>query len=192
MLRVIGALRQKTDYSRWAEPRNIYTSWESRTRRAAELVPNSSRVIEFGAAKRVIERYLDSSCTYTPSDIVDRGTGTIILDLNQRPLPDLGADTYDVAVIMGVLEYLGDMPSVLDWLAKQVPVAIVSYACAPSNRYSLRGKWGNVGRLHKGWMNNYREEEFRALFVERGFQSLHEEGWENQRMFVFSQRPSLT
>jgi hypothetical protein len=178
MLRVIGALRQKTDYSRWAEPRNIYASWESRTRRAAELVPNNSRVIEFGAAKRVLERCLDPSCTYVPSD------------LNQRPLPDLGANTYDVAVLMGVLEYVADMPSVLDWLAKQVPVCIVSYACAPPAR-SLRGMRGTVGRLHKGWMNNYREEKFRSLFRERGFLSLHEEAWENQRMFVFSQRPSL-
>ena len=190
MLRVIGALRQKTDYSRWVEPRNIYASWESRTRRAAELVPNNSRVIEFGAAKRVLERYLDPSCTYVPSDIVDRGPGTIVLDLNQRPLPDLGVNTYDVAVLMGVLEYVGDMPSVLDWLAKQVPVCVVSYACAPPAR-SLRGMRGTVGRLHKGWMNNYREEKFRSLFRERGFLSLHEEAWENQRIFVFSQRPSL-
>jgi Methyltransferase domain len=192
VLRVIAALRQKTDYRRWAEPRNIYASWETRTRRAAALVPNHSRVIEFGAGKRILERYLDPSCTYVPSDIVDRGPGTIVLDLNRRPLPDLGASTYDAAVLMGVLEYLRDVPSVIDWLAKHVPVCVVSYACARSNGYSLRGMCGTVGRLNHGWMNNYCEEELRSLFRERGFESLREDRWENQRLFVFSQRPSLT
>ena len=50
-----------------------------------------------------------------PSDMVDRGPGTIICDLNIRPLPDLGSGTYDVAVLLGVLEYLRDVPSFLDW-----------------------------------------------------------------------------
>jgi hypothetical protein len=41
-------------------------------------------------------------------------------------------------------------------------------------------------------MNNYREEELRSLFRERGFVSLREDTWKNQRLFLFSQRPSLT
>jgi hypothetical protein len=63
MLRITGALRQKTDYDRWADPNSIYTSWESRTEMAAALVPNHSRVIEFGAANRVLERHLPTSST---------------------------------------------------------------------------------------------------------------------------------
>lgn len=192
MLRVIATLHQETDCRRWARPRSLHAAWESRTRRAAALVPNHSRVIEFGAGNRILERYLDPTCTYVASDIVDRGPGTIVCDLNRRPLPDLGASGYDVAVLMGVLEYLRDVPAVLDWLAKHVAVCVLSYACANSNGYSLRAMLGTVGRLNRGWMNNYREDELRSLFRERGFVSLREENWKSQRLFVLSRQPSPT
>ena len=186
MLRLAGALRQKTDYDRWANPRSIYESWESRTKMAAALVPNHSRVIEFGAARRVLETYLDPSCTYTASDLVDRGPGTIVCDLNERPLPDLGADVYDVAVIMGVLEYVRDVPSMLDWLAKHVPVCVLSYSCVKANGHPLRRKFESISRLNHGWMNSYGEDDLRALFRDRGFALLQDAVWINQRLFVFS------
>jgi hypothetical protein len=150
------------------------------------MVPNHSRVVEFGAGNRVLERYLDSSCTYTPSDIVDRGSGTIVCDLNQRPLPAVG--DYDVAVFMGVLEYLRDVPSVLDWLANQFRVCVVSYACADGAGRPLRGVVESIGRLQHGWMNNYHDEEIRSLFRDRGFDCLSEDNWEDQRLYLFSQR----
>ncbi|WP_292976089.1 class I SAM-dependent methyltransferase [Mycobacterium sp.] len=187
MSKVITALRQKTDYSRWADSRNIFASWESRSQRAAALVPVDSRVIEFGAGNRVFERHLDRSCTYTPSDIVDRGPGTIVCDLNLRPLPDLGADAYDVAVLMGVLEYMRDLPTTLDWLTGLVPNLVLSYACARGSRYSPRRAAGSVGRLKAGWLNSYCEDEIRSLLHERGFALVHEEGWQNQRLFAFTQ-----
>ncbi len=142
-------------------------------------MPDNSRVIEFGAGRRVLERYLDPSCTYVPSDMVDRGPGTIICDLNQRPLPDLGY-VFDVAVLVGVLEYVRDVPLVLDWLAGHVAVCVLTYA-------PLRGGVVEaVGRLRHGWMNSYREDELRALFQVRGFELVREAGWDGQRLFVFS------
>lgn len=190
--RSLHALLQKTDHNHWADPRSLHPSWEPRTRKAAALVPNHSRVIEFGAGNRLLERYLDPSCTYVASDLVDRGPGTIICDLNRRPLPDLGAGTYDVAVLIGVLEYLRDVPSVLDWLTNLVPVCVLACAPAEANGYSLRAMYENVQRLKAGWWNNYREEELRSLFRERGFVLLRDDSWENHRLFVFSQCPSST
>jgi hypothetical protein len=189
VLKLAGALRQKTDHDRWANPRNIYASWESRTEIAAALVPNNSRVIEFGAANRVLERYLDPSCTYAASDLVDRGPGTIVCDLNERPLPEFGADAYDVAVIMGVLEYVRDVPSMIDWLATHFPVCVLSYACMQANGHRLRSRFERIGRLNRGWMNNYSEDELRGLFHDRDFVLMRNDDWENQRLFVFSQRP---
>jgi hypothetical protein len=188
MSRVITALRRKTDHGRWADARNIFASWESRTKRAAALVPKHSRVIEFGAGTRVLERYLDRSCSYVPSDIVERGPGTIVCDLNQRPLPDLGVGAYDVAVLMGVLEYMRDLPSVLDWLTELVPTCVLSYACARGGRHSPTRMLGTVGRLKAGWLNSYRDDEIRSLFGRRGFGQLHEESWQNQSLFVFSRQ----
>jgi hypothetical protein len=192
MLRVVTTLLKKTDRRRWADPRNLYASWESRNKQVAALVPNNSRVIEFGAGKRVLERYLDPSCTYVPSDIIDRGPGTIVCDLNQRPLPDLGSNNHDVAVLSGVLEYVRDVPSLLDWLTKCVTVCVLTYAPAKASGYSPRALLETIGRLRHGWMNSYCEEELQSLFCERGFELVQEKDWEEQCVFVFSRRPSVT
>ena len=192
MSRVITTLFKRTDRKRWADPRNLYASWESRNKQLAALVPNNSRVIEFGAGKRILERYLDPSCTYVPSDVIDRGPGTILCDLNQRPLPDLGPNVYDVAVFSGVLEYVRDVPAVLDWLTKYVTVCVLTYAPAKAKGHSPRGLLETIGRLRHGWMNNYREDELRSLFCERGFELVQDQDWEGQRLFVFSRRPSVT
>jgi hypothetical protein len=177
---------KKTDRRRWADPDNLFASWEPRNRHIAALVPRSSRVIEFGAGRRVLERYLDPSCTYAPSDVVDRGPGTILCDLNERPLPALGSDAYDVAVLSGVLEYVRDVPTMLDWLTQQVPVCVLSYAPAKAGGHSPRALVDRLGRLRHGWMNSYREAQLRSLFRERGFELEHSEDWEQQRLFVFS------
>jgi hypothetical protein len=188
VLSKLATVLRRTDYGRWSDHSSFEASWEPRTRRAAELVPNCGRVIEFGAGNRKLEQYLDPSCTYVPSDIVDRGPGTIVCDLNERPLPDLGAGVYNTAVILGVLEYLRDVPEVLDWLAKQIQVCVVSYVCVEANRYSLRGMRQTVGRLRAGFMNNYHEDQLRSLFQERGFEQLSVESCIGNRLFVFSQR----
>ena len=188
LLRLISSVLQRTDRKRWADARSLEGWWEPRTAALATFVPNRSRVIEFGAGNRKLEHYLDPSCTYVASDIIDRGPGTIICDLNKRPLPDLG-DTYDAAVFIGVLEYVRDVPSLLDWLAPRVSVCVVSYVCATVGPSSLRRMVESFRRLNMGWMNNYPEEELRALFDERGFASVREAMWENNRLFLFSKRP---
>jgi hypothetical protein len=111
----------------------------------------------------------------------------MICDLNQRPLPDLGVNVYDVAVLLGVLEYLRDVPAVLDWLAKHVQTCILGYACAKGNGNSLLAKLEVVKRLTVGWMNNYSEEGLSSLFAERGFILQRTENWQTQRLMVFSQ-----
>jgi hypothetical protein len=190
MLRVITTLLKKTDSKRWANPRSFYASWEPRTEMVAGLVPDNSRVIEFGAAKRLLEKYLDPSCTYVPSDIVDRGPGTIVCDLNERPLPDLGADVYDVAVIIGVLEYVRDVPAVLDWLTEYVTMAVLTYACATASGRSPRAMVEKLVRTRHGWVNSLREAELCSLFRERGFELVRDANWQKQRVFVFSRQSS--
>ena len=116
----LGAIRCKifgaSDVSRWADA-GKFNDWEERTKLIATLIPAEARVIEFGAGKRQLEKHLDSTCTYVPSDLVSRGPDTIVLDLNKRPLPDLSTQSFDVAVLAGVLEYVADLPSFVRWLA---------------------------------------------------------------------------
>ena len=96
----VGLLKilHQSDYRRWRNPENLELWWIERTEMIARLIPKNSRVIEFGAGLRQLEKFLDSSCSYIPSDLTDRGPGTIICDLNRRPLPDLRGARLPAAV----------------------------------------------------------------------------------------------
>lgn len=185
LLRELATILGRTDYKRWSNQDSFEQSWLPRTRRAAELMPDSSRVIEFGAGNRQLEQYLDPSCSYVPSDMVARGPGTVICDLNKRPLPALGEGLYTTAVLLGVLEYLNDVPEVLDWLTKHVQYCVISYVCMEGDRYSLPGIHRIVGRLRAGWMNHYSENQLRFLFEARGFAQISVESCIGNRLFVF-------
>lgn len=175
----------RSDYERWGNPKSLEPWWESRTRQVAGLIPKRARVIEFGAGLRWLERYLDASCTYIPSDLVDRGPGTIICDLNQRPLPDLRSLRFDVAVFVGVLEYVKDVPSVIRWLSGQVGSCVASYEYASGKPRTPRRLVESLRRAYYGYMNIYTEAEFLAIFARCGFMCTRVETWRDTRLFHF-------
>jgi hypothetical protein len=181
---VCWPLRQ-SDYKRWVDPKNLETWWDSRTEKMAQFIPKSTRVIEFGAGRRQLEKFLDVSCTYVPSDLVDRGSGTVICDLNQRPLPDLSYVGADVAFFAGVLEYILDVGAVVEWLSKQVSYCIVSYTHV-SPTMGIAQKYRNrLSRLYFGYMNDYTEEELVKLFGKYGFVCTAEDTWSSQGIYLF-------
>ena len=179
MLRTMG----RSDYERWANPGNLEEWWESRAR-LARMIPAGTRVIEFGAGRRRLEAFLDPSCTYTASDLVERGPGTFVCDLNRRPLPDLCPLAPQVAVFAGVLEYLRDVPAVIAWLAAHVTHCAASYSVAhPSRLVRLAG---SVRRTYYGYMNAYREADLLAIFARAGFACRRTDSWNDQRLFLFT------
>jgi len=159
----------KSDYRRWSEVDNLSPLWDARTQRIADMVPAGKSVLEFGAGRMVIKNMLKQPSRYTPSDLVDRGPGTIVCDLNARPLPDF--DKHDVIVFSGVLEYVNDVPSLLAHLAPRTEVVIASYAVLEKN---------TTGRRVCGWVNDYQASEFVAVFEAAGFKSVEALDWENQ------------
>lgn len=186
-LKAIG----RSDYQRWKNPDSLEAWWESRTRQIALLIPRGTRVIEFGAGKRWLESYLDRSCSYIPSDLIDRGPGTVICDLNHRPLPDLRPLRPDVAVFIGVLEYVKDLTSVTLWLSRQVNSCVASYECAATEPRTLRRLLENLRRAKFGYMSTYTDAEFIELFARPGFTCVRIETWNEQRLFLFQIVTSL-
>lgn len=184
VLRSIG----RSDYERWADAGNLEAWWESRTRKLAAMVPRKTRVIEFGAGTRPLERCLDPSCTYVASDLVERGPDTFVCDLNRRPLPDLSPLLPDVAVFAGVLEYVRDVPSVVSWLSGHVRYCVVSYAVArPAGL--VRALAAGARRTYYGYMNSYSETDLVSLFHRSGFACLRTDNWNDQRLFLFATQP---
>lgn len=173
----------RADYGRWTDSRNLEAWWDSRTEILARLIPRGARVIEFGAGRRQLEKMLGNSCLYFPADLVDRGPGTIVFDLNTRPLPDLSYLNADVAVFGGTLEYLSDLESVVEWLAQQVRYCVASYAYTDNE--NVLGIRERLARCHHGYMNNYTEEELEQMFRRCGFICKAKEAWASQRIFLF-------
>jgi hypothetical protein len=170
--------------------RRFDPEWEERTELIARIVPKHSRVIEFGAGKRQLESYLDPTCSYFPSDLVDRGGNTIVLDLNSRPLPDLRHLKLDVAVFAGVLEYISDLDSVVRWLSYQVTMCIASYGCAHTPPRTIGRFKETIRRTGAGWINTFTEDALVRTFGAGGFILTETHVWHvgesSERVFVFS------
>jgi hypothetical protein len=179
-------LFRQSDYKRWKNPDSYLAWWHSRTEKIAKWVPDGSRVLEFGAGGRHLESLLGSNCEYIPSDLVDRGPGTVVCDLNQRPLPDLKYLMAHVAVFAGVLEYLNDLPSLVEWLSFQAALCIVSYECLRSKPHSLSRVVEMSNRAYRGYMSNYTKRELITLFERNGFACTKTDSWRDQEIFVFA------
>lgn len=178
------------DYNRWNSPGGLEEWWDERTRLLATLIPEASRVIEFGAGRRQLEKYLPPDCVYVPSDLTDRGPGTVVCDLNKRPLPDLRSFAPTVAVFSGVLEYVKDADSLVAWLATSgVQTFVLSFDPMPA----ALGTWQRGKELRRrmgnGYMNNLTENHLKGIFSDRGMHCAEQRQWTTQGIYRF-ERPS--
>jgi Methyltransferase domain len=183
------ALFGTPDRARWSDLANHDQLWDERTQLVASLIPRGSRVIEFGAGRRQLERYLDPSCSYVPSDLVSRGPDTLVCDLNVRPLPDLSNVGADVAVFGGVFEYVANLDSVIQWVARHVSVCVASYEVAATRAWTAARQRERLVRAQIGWVNAYTEDELARLFENAGFRSEQKLVWHtsggDEPLFVF-------
>ncbi|MBI3802610.1 MAG: class I SAM-dependent methyltransferase [Nitrospirae bacterium] len=164
----------RSDYERWGKKESLLQNWDARTRRIAGLIQPGQSVLEFGAGRMALKAFLPERCAYTPCDLVDRGDGTIVCDLNGT-LPSFRR--HDVAVFSGVLEYVNDLPRLIDHLSGCVDGIVASYAILEKNETDRR--------VH-GWVNDYSASEFVIVFEKAGFQCNHTEAWGTQVIYQFT------
>jgi hypothetical protein len=168
----------RADYDRWSDVKNHRAAWDGRNQIIAQLIPDNASVFEFGAGRRILERYLKPTNKYTPSDIVSRGVGTYICDLNQRPLPCF--PKHDIAVFSGVLEYLYGLKTLPSALSDSFPTVIASYSIL-ENTPSLDE------RRAFDWKNHYSFLGFIQVFEQCGYIcSENVYPWKKQIIFLFS------
>jgi hypothetical protein len=186
----MAARTGRADYARWSSSKGLETWWDERTELLGRLVPAGTRVIEFGAGRRSLEGFLPAGCTYVPSDLTDRGPGTLVCDLNQRPFPDLGEIAPTVAVFSGVLEYVQDVGALVEWLSRSgVQTFVLSFDAFPVDI----GRIGTIKerrrRLYYGYMNNLTEADLKSIFESNGARCAEQQTWTHQRLFRFERKP---
>jgi len=180
----------KCDYRRWSSAQGLEQWWDDRTKTIAKRIPGGSKVIEFGAGRRQLEKFLPEGCSYVPSDIVDRGPGTVICDLNSPALPDLTRLGCDTAVFGGVLEYVRDVRAVARWLADSgMKTCVASFDPVPAGLWAV-GLWRETARrAYFGYMNRLTEAELVGAFEAAGFFCSRRETWTNQIVMCFHKQP---
>lgn len=163
-----------TDLKRWQSSENLDPDWDERTVLIAKLVPPGSRVIEFGAARLVLQKHLDPSCQYQPVDLVKRSEDTIVFDLNGE-LPDFPR-RYDIAVFSGVLEYIHDLDRILDWLPRVCSSVIFSYSVTDFLS-------DPITRREHGWVNSLSQREILYLLKRAGLTITATYRWRKQIIY---------
>lgn len=135
--------------------------WPARAAMVAAMVPAGSSVVDLGAGAEGLRGLLPAGCRYTPVDRVARGPETVVLDLDRDPI--LGR--FDVAVALGVVEYLEDPAGFLARVARVARVLLVSYV-----RPRHQGE---------GWRNRWTPRELRAAARAAGWRRVRVVGrWE--------------
>ncbi len=99
------------------------------------------------------------TCRYQGYDVLPQGPEVEPFDVQTDVLP-IG---HDVAVMLGVSEYLEDLDGVIGSLARQVPHVIVSHVLRQHGYYSPE----RLAEL--GWRNHFSESEMHELLGRNGF-----------------------
>jgi len=121
--------------------------WDRRTRQAAVWLAGEPGVVDIGCGLMPLRDHLPATTAYVPVDIVDRGPGTVLTDLNADPLPRFA---HRAAAMLGVVEYVTDLPRLFREL-RQFDRVVLSYnhASAQDVLWALRLRRKDVIWLHR-------------------------------------------
>jgi hypothetical protein len=175
-----------TDIGRWSNPDSLEASWNSRAQIVAQYIPDGARVLDIGCGKMVLEQFLPLHCAYQPCDLVARDERTIICDLNKMEFPVDAISRADIITLLGVIEYVIDLPALFSQLHASGRRVVVTY--------HTTNMTVGLNRNALGWLNNLSNNEIAKLFVDAGFSVTNMEKLSDiQLLFTLSpvQKPKL-
>jgi hypothetical protein len=150
----------ETDLTRWSKIDSFKQNWDTRAPFAAALCADSKVVCDIGCGRQALRRLLPLHIVYRPADLVQRSDDTAICDFNKKQLPESYLIEADTVTLLGVLEYIYDVPWVLNSVREYIETLIVSYN--PSDMI-------HHDRRERGWVNDYRLDEFVQMLVACGY-----------------------
>jgi hypothetical protein len=97
-----------------------------RCRLAATCIDEGANVADLGCGLQVLREHLPASCTYTGYDLGDMHPDNVLIDLDEAfTLPE----EHDLAVVLGVLEFLSDPRAALSRVVENVNTVVLSFVC---------------------------------------------------------------
>lgn len=164
-------LDRRTILERWSSfSEKDAKGWPKRSIVLAKMLQDCKAVADVGCGMMKLRDFLPDTTQYVPIDVVSRGPDTIVLDLNQQSLPAIDVDGW---VLGGVLEYLFDVPAVMNAVSGTVAV---SYNTTEFND-------NIVSRRAYAWVNDYDADSLEEIFKASGFEII--ERMEFQKQFIW-------
>ena len=133
-----------TDAARWADFEAMREGAGERAAWAARWIEPGAHVLDIGAGVMALSDVLPPGCAYVPADLLPFDPATIVIDLNEGGFP---GGTYDVAVMLDVLELVHDGERLLRQVANAASHLIVSYRPAGTLPVKQRRASGYVNDL---------------------------------------------
>ena len=151
------------------------SEWDDRAETALALLTNHrdawrpdpqhpAKVADFGAGNERLRPMFESrfadEVKYYPYDLHPQMPTTQRLNVSQG-LPD---NNFDVAICLGLLEYLSSIPHLARALRSTCRVALISYVTSDSAVAIPRDD-----RVRQGWTTHLKAGEIERIFTEAGF-----------------------
>ena len=98
--------RSNTDRARWTKRERYDPAWAGRSIEALAMIPDAKWLCDVGCGPFQRIRTLRPNAIYLPADLTAWSADTEICDINAGLLPVRSLKLCDVALFMGVLEYI--------------------------------------------------------------------------------------
>ncbi len=165
---------RRTDLERWSNPQNLDPTWRPRAHFVAGFVPPRVSLLDLGCGAMDIESFLPKETTYIPCDLVPRDDRTLVCDFNTEGIPQVPG--VGMVTVLGVLEYIQDVPKFIRSLRTFDVPALMSYC--PTDLTS------HLDREAQGWMNHFSLSSLGQLIESLGFKIRRSEPIDEiQRLF---------
>lgn len=144
-------------------------TWRQRADLCVELIGAMAqaggeiRIADIGCGDRKLRQSLertDICFSYSGYDLLPQSAEVKKFDVRDDALPAGN----DVAVMLGVIEYLEGLPEVLSRMATQVPHILLSHVIQQGDGYSA------ARLLELGWINHLSAASLEGLLVQCGFE----------------------
>jgi hypothetical protein len=136
------------------------------------MLQNVRSVTDIGCGGMSLEKYIPNA-TYFPVDCVQRDARTVVVDLNHGPSPRLHTEA---AVLLGVLEYIHNVPKLIGELALSYPQVLLSY-----NRAEDRVESDATSNT---WVNCFSSIQLEELFASAGLEKVQRRGLGRQTLWL--------